>query len=106
MNLIRGPMPNGHGGFVRFFSPIVLLLFLAGVLARRFKHGDAWTLPTAYVLAAMVAERLAWHLHMWNASEYGGGYTSAGEAFRAWLRYGITALILVSGALFLVSRLQ
>lgn len=99
-------MPNGHGGFVRFFSPIVFLLFLAGVLARRFQHGDPWTLPAAFVLAALTAERLAWHLHLWGASEYGGAYASPAAISRARLRYALTAFVLVLAALILVSRLK
>ena len=99
-------MPNGHGGFVRFFSPVVLLLFLAGILARRFKHDDVWTLPLAFILAGLAGERLAWHLQMWGISEYSGAYASPAEISSARLRYALTAMILIAGGLFLVTRFK
>jgi hypothetical protein len=69
-------MPNGYGGYVRFFSVGVILFFLAGIFAAWHKSGEGWLLYTGYALAALGGERLAHHLHRWKYDEYGGAYYS------------------------------
>ena len=98
-------MPNGHGGFVRFGSAVLLLILTAVVVLRRLKSGDSWALYASFALAGLAAERLAWHLQMWEATEYGGAYLTAAEKSRARMRYALTALVLVVIALFTVSRI-
>ena len=90
---------------MRFGSPIALFVLTAVVVMRRLRGGDAWTLYASYALAALTAERLAWHLQMWGASEYDGAYYSAEETSRARTRYALTALVLVVIALFAVSQI-
>ena len=85
-------MPNGHGGIPRFGAPIFYAVLAAVALA--FKMTAA-----AAVLAAIAGWRLAYHLHFWAASEYGGAYTSTEKYRRAALRYyGFAVLYAAAGA--------
>ncbi len=98
-------MPNGHGGVVRFLSPIILTLVLGWGISLYLKTGQSWIRVPIYVLAAAIAERFSWHLLMWNAVEYGGAYISKDAAARARKRYAIAAFALVLAALLLVTWL-
>jgi hypothetical protein len=49
-------------------------------------------------LAALAGWRLAYHLHMWDADEYGGAYTPPDEYRRARRRYRALAGVYVAGA--------
>ena len=91
-------MPNGHGGYVRFFSVAVLLLFLGGVFAAYRMNPELWLLAAGYGLAALLGERFARNLHMWNAEEYGGSYYSDAEMAGARKTYIVAAVIYAIGA--------
>jgi len=43
-------MPNGHGGGVRFYSVVVLLLFAAGLFVYDSSRGAEWAIPVGYGL--------------------------------------------------------
>ena len=92
-------MPNGHGGYVRFLSVVVLLLFLAGVFAAHHKTGEAWLLYAGYALSALLGERFAHHLHRWNSEEYDGAYYSDAEKAGVRKTYIVAAILYVIGAL-------
>ncbi len=86
-------MPNGHGGHVRFFSVIVLLVALAAMLAVYRKAGNPWVLYAGYGLAALLGERFAHHLHRWKMEEYDGSYYSDAEKARVRKAYVAGALL-------------
>ena len=91
-------MPNGHGGVPRFGAPVLLaVLFLAVHGARPGEAGMLFdVLEVALVLA--FAWRLAWHLFMWQASEYDGAYVSEAESRRAVFMTSLfTVLFAVAG---------
>ena len=75
------------------------------VVVWRVNRQRAQRFDASYAAAALTAERLAWHLQMWGASEYDGAYYSAAEKSRARTRYASTALVLVVIALFAMSRI-
>jgi hypothetical protein len=81
-------MPNGHGGSPFLGAPI-LLAALFGVLAA-FANG--WAVAGLCLLVAGLAGwRLAYHLHLRDADEYDGAYTSPDVYQRAVRRYRIAA---------------
>ena len=90
-------MPNGHGGVVRFFSVIVLLIFAAGLLAYAKKSGAEWAVYAGYPLAVLIGERLAHHLHLWHLDVY----VDSSDAERAAARkmYIVGGMIYVLGAI-------
>jgi hypothetical protein len=85
-------MPNGHGG-APFLGAPVLFLALFGVLAALpARERLGWTWVAACLLAAALAGwRLAYHLHMRAADEYGGAYTEPDAYRRSARRYRILA---------------
>ncbi len=91
-------MPNGHGGYVRFFSVVVLLFFAAGLLAYIKNGGAEWAVYAGYGLAVLIGERFAHNLHRWGAEEYGGAYASDEENAAAQKTYIVGAIIYVLGA--------
>ena len=95
-------MPNGHGGVPRFGSPVILLLLLGWDLARRPTFGFAWAWMLPYALAALLGWRLAWHIHMWDATEYGGAMTSTDKMSAAERRYLLGTLLYAPAAVGLV----
>ncbi len=72
-------MPNGHGGYIRFGSPALLLIVLVLAYFQQQRDEWHWIAYVGYVLVAIFGWRLAVHLHMWQAIEFGGGYTSGGK---------------------------
>jgi hypothetical protein len=91
-------MPNGHGGVVRFFSVIVLLIFAAGLLVLAKKGGEEWAIYAGYGLAILIGERFAHHLHLWQINEYDGAYASDAEKAAARKIYIVGAVIYILGA--------
>jgi len=87
-------MPNGHGGVPFLGAPIVFAIMFATFAALPFKVwlGWAWVV-ICLVLAALVGWRLAYHLHMRDADEYGGAYTSPDVYRRATRRYWCMAVV-------------
>ena len=92
-------MPNGHGGVVRFFSVIVLLIFAAALLAYVKQGGSEWAVYAGYGLALLIGERIAHHLHLWHVDEYDGAYATDAEKAGARKTYLVGAVIYVLGAL-------
>lgn len=88
-------MPNGHGGIPRFGSPVLLSLGVAVLLWLRVSGEAHWTVHAAYAAAGLLAWRFAWHLHLYDAMEYGGANTPPEELRAAKRRYRVTALVLV-----------
>ncbi len=91
-------MPNGHGGSVRFFSVIVLLIFAGGLLAYIRNGGAGWSVYPGYGLAVLIGERFAHHLHLWHIDEYDGAYASDEEKTGGRKTYIVGAIIYVLGA--------
>lgn len=67
-------MPNGHGGVPHYGAPLYLLILWIAVLLNHRHEPRDWVLAVACILAALFGWRLSWHLHMWDAEEYGGAY--------------------------------
>lgn len=85
-------MPNGHGG-IPFLGAPLLFLVLFGVLAALplgERLGWGWV-AICLAFAALAGWRLAYHLHLRDADEYGGAYTEPGAYRRALRRYRILA---------------
>lgn len=91
-------MPNGHGGYVRFFSVIVIVLATTGLLVYVRKTGVEWAVYAGYVLAVLLGERFAHHLHRWKIEEYDGAYATDEEKAAARKTYIVGAIIYVLGA--------
>ena len=91
-------MPNGHGGVVRFFSVIVLLVFAAGLLAYIKQGGWTGAVYAGYGLAILIGERFAHHLHLWHVDEYDGAYSTDEEKAAARKTYIVGAVIYILGA--------
>jgi len=91
-------MPNGHGGYVRFFSVIVLLLFAGGLLVYIRNGAAGWAVYPGYGLAVLIGERFAHHLHLWHIDEYDGACSSDKEKAGARKTYIVGAIIYVLGA--------
>jgi hypothetical protein len=94
----KSAMPNGHGGYVRFLSVIILLVMLAAMLALYRKAGNSWMLYAGYGLAALLGERFAHHLHRWKTEEYDGGYYSDSEKTRVRTVYLAGAILYAAAA--------
>jgi hypothetical protein len=84
-------MPNGHGGAPFLASPILLAIVFAALVALS-PGGWAWS-ALSLIVAAAAGWRLAYHLHLREADEYGGAYTSADAYQRALRRYRIAAAV-------------
>ncbi len=76
-------MPSGHDRLRRFRSPLLLLLLLATLYGVRLYWQSVWALYLAYPLAALFAWGFAWHLCLYNATEYGGTLTDPARLRRA-----------------------
>ena len=87
-------MPNGHGGIPRYGSPVLLLLVIAYLAALRATGGGAWTGYAALLAALLLGWRLAWHLWLYDLTEYGGAYADPEEMRAARRRYYLTAAVL------------
>ena len=98
-------MPNGHGGIPRFGSPILLSIGVIVLLWLRISGEAQWTTHVAYVATGLLAWRLAWHLHLYGALEYGGANTPPEQLRAAKQRYRLTALVLIPLALLSVHAL-
>jgi hypothetical protein len=92
-------LPNGHGGVPRFASPTLLLFVLGVLLWFRFAQDARWTLYPALVGAALFSWRLAWHMHLYAALEYGGAYTPQEIIDAARRRYLRTLTVLLPAGL-------
>ena len=86
-------MPNGHGS-PYFGAPIfaVILFAVLAALPVGAKLGWAWV-ALCLAVAAYGGNRLAYHLHMRDAAEYDGAYTSPEVYQKARRRYVITSVI-------------
>lgn len=87
-------MPNGHGGAPFLGAPILFAVLFAvlAALPTRDRLGWAWV-AVCLVFAAIAGWRLAYHLHMRDADEYGGAYTSPDVYKQAARRYWICAVL-------------
>ena len=94
-------MPNGHGGISKFGSAAVLLILLVGAIV----YGETNLLfrLASYPLSAGFGWRLAWHLCMYHAMEYGGAYTSPEKMRAAKSRYKFALLVIVPGCVVVVA---
>jgi hypothetical protein len=87
-------MPNGHGGAPHLGAPIIFAVMFAIIAGLPLKARFGWSwIAVCLVLAALVGWRLAYHLHMRDADEYGGAYTPADAYRRAARRYRILAMV-------------
>ena len=98
-------MPNGHGGYPFMGSPVLIGLMLGVALAYRVDPGSryhSFRIATCLVLAAALGWRLAYHLHMRAADEYGGAYVDATERAVLVRRYRIFTAVYILAALGVV----
>ncbi len=89
-------MPNGHGGIPFLGAPILLAILFAAIawLPGKLEGGLGWAqVGFCVLLAGGLGWRLAYHLHMWNADDYGGAYTSKDVYHRALRRYRALAVV-------------
>jgi hypothetical protein len=87
-------MPNGHGGIPFLGAPVLFAVLFAVFASLPLRDRLGWTwVAICLALAAMAGWRLAYHLHMRAADEYGGAYTSPDAYKRAAQRYWIAAVI-------------
>jgi len=87
-------MPNGHGGVPFLGAPIVFAAMFAVFASLPFEAPLGWAwVAICLTLAALVGWRLAYHLHMRDADEYGGAYTAPDVYRRAARRYRILATV-------------
>ena len=86
-------MPNGHGGIPFLGAPIFFAVLFIVFAALPFKDRLGWAwVGICLAFAALAGWRLAYHLHMRAADEYGGAYTDPGAYRRAARRYWILAV--------------
>ncbi len=89
-------MPNGHGGVPFLGAPIVFAVMFAAFAWLPFEVQGwlGWAqVAICLLLAALFGWRLAYNLHMWDADEYGGGYTPPDVYRRAARRYWVLAVV-------------
>ena len=103
-------MPNGHGG-IPFLGAPILYTILFATLAWLPLPAAGWLswarVALCLVFAALAGWRLAYHLHLRHADEYGGAYISPEVHRRAVLRYWVFSLLYMAistGAGFAVLR--
>jgi hypothetical protein len=97
-------MPNGHGGAPFLGAPIFCAILFAvfAALPIRERLGWGWV-GLCLGFAALAGWRLAYHLHMRSADEYGGAYTAPEAYQQARRRYLVASVIytiLATGAGF------
>ncbi len=87
-------MPNGHGGAPFLGAPILfaILFAVSAALPLRDRLGWVWA-GVCLLFAALAGWRLAYHLHMRAADEYGGAYTSPDAYRQAARRYALYAVL-------------
>ena len=87
-------MPNGHGGAPFLGGPIILAIIFVVVVTLPLRESLGWIwLAACVTLAASVGWRVAYHLHMRHADEYGGAYIAPEEYQRAVRRYRLMAVV-------------
>ncbi|HNT57631.1 MAG TPA: ankyrin repeat domain-containing protein [Syntrophales bacterium] len=88
-------MPNGHGAVPRFGTPLLVLLvtFLLVWWAR--SQNAALPQVLAVVTAGIFGWRLAFHMTMWNVSEYDGRYSSEEQVANSKRRYRVALFTLI-----------
>jgi len=88
-------MPNGHGAIPRFGAPLLILLIT--VLLVWWARSQTAALPQvlAVVAAGIFGWRLAFHMTMWNVSEYDGRYSSEEQVETSRRRYRVALLTLI-----------
>lgn len=85
-------MPNGHGGAPFLGSPVLFAILFAVLASLPGIERYGWPYAgLCLAVAALAGWRLAYHLHMRGADEYGGAYTSPDAYKRAARRYWIAA---------------
>lgn len=88
-------MPNGHGAIPRFGAP--LLVLLVTLLLAWWARSQAAALPQvlSVITAGIFGWRLAFHMTMWNVSEYDGRYSSEEQVKISKRRYRVALLTLI-----------
>lgn len=88
-------MPNGHSGIPQFGSVVLIAMVIA--LLIWWERSTAFILPRVLSLigAGIFGWRLAFHLTMWNVTEYNGNYASGNQIKNARRRYLAARLVLV-----------
>jgi hypothetical protein len=87
-------MPNGHGGAPFLGSPLICTLLFAAAAFLPPPQARNWVWASVCLaLAAMAGWRLAYHMHLRDAHEYGGAYTPNDAYRRAAKRYRVAAVI-------------
>jgi len=98
-------MPNGHGGIPRYGSPVALTLLLVMLATVEVRSHAGWVGRAAYVVAALIGWRSAWHLMMYPIMEYGGAYVSDEEMAAARSRFRLAAIVSVPLAVAIVAAI-
>jgi hypothetical protein len=85
-------MPNGHESIPRWASPLVLLVATVVSVFWYARGGKiVWALASC-ALAVLFSWRFSFHVTMWDATEYGGAYTTEAEMTSARKRYRSCAI--------------
>lgn len=98
-------MPNGHGGIPKYGSPVVLFIVLLILVWLRLARNILWPVLAAYPIVIILGWRLAWHIHMYDATEYGGAYTPKEEIESAKRKYRIGIIVYIFIGLLISSSL-
>ena len=68
---------------------MVLLVATVAAVVWHAKDGKTLSALVSFALAALCAWRFSFHATMWDATEYGGAYTSEAEMGNARKRYRV-----------------
>ena len=92
-------MPNGHGGIPFLGAPILCAIMFAVFAFVPAARQLGWVgVGICLGFAALGGWRLAYHLHLRDADEYGGAYTSPDAYRRAAVRYWVLTPVYVVAA--------
>lgn len=95
-------MPNGHSGIPRFGSVVLIAMVIA--LLIWWERSTSYILPRVivYIGAGIFGWRLAFHLTMWNVTEYNGNYASGNQKKEAKRKYIVTTIVLIPITVFII----
>jgi len=89
-------MPNGHGGIPFLGAPVLLAALVVAAVAIPVEHPSPLgyvRVAASVVLAATCGWRLAYHIHMRAADDYGGAHTEEAEFAKSRRRYRVLSII-------------
>lgn len=98
-------MPNGHGGIPKYGSPILLLIGYV-ILAWHYLAKDhTWAIYVAYLVSILFGWRLSYHMHMYDAMEYGGAFSSEEKLKVSTVKYKKYSIIFIMMGIFITTMI-